>query len=239
MQNPVDDGSLMDPTVFFFVFLYLAYFGDHHRVCLLKRLGEETSGEVLELQHHSHRFFYSSHQQLTMLRRSLTLLLGLSATSVLSVDLFQALQSNGFTDFARLAAQVPSITQVPGSGQVIYASTNEAIREANLNRGPSGSRRRDEGDEPRPTPEELECQCTNTHSQKQKRDAIVSPGSARQTLLDDASLVNLGPGRNQTVVEKCLPNLLFPIIYSGLGVNVSVVGNDIPFDGGVIRPVGG
>ena len=176
-----------------------------------------------------------------MLRGSLTLLLGLSATSVLSVDLFQALQSNGFTDFARLAAQVPSITQVPGSGQVIYASTNQAIREANLNRGPGGSRRRQDGGdgEERPTPEELECQCTNTHSQKQKRDAIVSPGSARQTLLDDPGLVNLGPGRNQTVVEKCLPNLLYPIIYSGLAVNVSVVGNDIPFDGGVIRPVGG
>lgn len=167
-----------------------------------------------------------------MLSRSLTLLLGLSATPVLSVDLFQALESNGFTDFARVAAQVPSIAQARGPGLVIYAPTNDGIREANVNR------RRDHG-EPHPTPEEAECGCTNTNTQVQTRDAIVSPGSARRTFLDDPDLVNLGPGRNQTVVEKCLPNQLFPIIYSGLGVNVSVVGDDIPFDGGVIRPVAG
>ncbi|KAK4161321.1 FAS1 domain-containing protein [Cladorrhinum sp. PSN259] len=175
-----------------------------------------------------------------MLRHCMTLLLGLSAAPALSQSLNAALQANGFTDFARIAAQVPSIANAAGPGLLIYASTNDAIREANLNRAnAAGSRRRQDDGEPRPTPEEIECQTTNTHSQRQRRDTAVAPGTARQTFLDDPQLVNLGPGRNQTVVEKCIPGQVWPLIFSGLAINVSVVGPDIPFDGGLIRPVGG
>ncbi|KAK4171516.1 FAS1 domain-containing protein [Triangularia setosa] len=155
----------------------------------------------------------------TKMLSSTILSVPLFVTPVLGQTLLQALSANNFSLYAQRITNIPSITNAAGPGLVIYAPIDEAIRTANLNLSDSSTTKRQKEEE-KPSIEECECSATNDHSQKQKkRQFPISPGSARITFLDDPALVNLGPGR--------------------LGRNVSVVGNDIPFSGGVIRPVDG
>ncbi|KAK4231429.1 FAS1 domain-containing protein [Podospora fimiseda] len=176
-----------------------------------------------------------------MLKRSLAILIALSVTPVISLDLLEALRANGLTDYARLVQGDFDIVNATGPGLIIYASTNEAIREANSANQSSGpQRRQDDDQEEKPTRAERKAGAGKPHNPTlNRRDTIISPGLALQTFLDDPELVNLGPGRNQTIVEKCLPNQQWPVVFSGLGANVSIVDNEIPFDGGVIRPICG
>ncbi|KAK4172643.1 FAS1 domain-containing protein [Triangularia setosa] len=163
----------------------------------------------------------------------------LFVTPVLGQTLLQALSTNNFSLYAQRITNIPSIANAAGPGLVIYAPIDEAIRTANVNLSNSNTTKRQEEEE-KPSIEECECSATNDHSQKQKkRQLSISPGFARVTFLDDPALVNLGPGRAQSIVERCVPDQLWPEVYGGLGRNVSVVGNDIPFSGGVIRPVNG
>ncbi|KAK4200747.1 FAS1 domain-containing protein [Triangularia verruculosa] len=158
---------------------------------------------------------------------------------VLGQTLLQALNANNFTLYAQRITNIPSIANAAGPGLVIYAPIDEAIRSVTPNRSNSSSAKRQDEEE-NPSIEECECGATNDHSQKQKkRQLSVSPGSARTTFLDDPAFVNLGPGRAQSIVERCPPGEIWPKVYAGLGRNVTVVGNDIPFNGGVIRPVDG
>jgi hypothetical protein len=62
-------------------------------------------------------------------------------------------------------------------------------------------------------------------------------GVARVTWLSDPRWVNLGPGRNQTIVEKQLPSSFGPVVITGFGDGIRVTGADLPFDRGVIRPI--
>ncbi|KAI1114875.1 FAS1 domain-containing protein [Nemania sp. NC0429] len=71
------------------------------------------------------------------------------------------------------------------------------------------------------------------------RAAGPTSGSAYETLLNDPAWVNLGAGHNQTLVEKKLISEPLPVVLSGLGASAKVVADDIPFDQGVIRPIGG
>lgn len=64
-------------------------------------------------------------------------------------------------------------------------------------------------------------------------------GVVRETWLEDPAFVNLGPGHNQTIIEKNVCGMSRPLIFSGLGASVKVTADDIPFDRGVIRPVTG
>ncbi|KAK3984271.1 FAS1 domain-containing protein [Cladorrhinum sp. PSN332] len=174
-----------------------------------------------------------------MLKHSFAIVLALSATPALSLDLLTALRSNGLTEYAEALQRVPSIANASGPGLVIYASTNEAILAANSANVSGGSRRRQGNQKPTPAECQNQAGTGNYPPELRRRETIISPGTALQTFLNNPELVNLGPGRNQTVVEKCLPNQLWPVVFSGLGTNVSIVGYDIPFDGGVIRPVCG
>ncbi|KAK0701533.1 FAS1 domain-containing protein [Apiosordaria backusii] len=171
---------------------------------------------------------------------STILFVPLAISPALGQTLLQALSANNFSLYAQRITNIPSIANAAGPGLIIYAPTDEAIRGANLPTSNSSNTKRQEEEEERPTIEECECGATNSHSQKQKKRQLpISPGSARVTFLDDPTLVNLGPGRAQSIVERCPPDQIWPVVHGGLGRNVSVVGSDIPFSGGVIRPVDG
>lgn len=69
--------------------------------------------------------------------------------------------------------------------------------------------------------------------------AVPRYGVVRQSWLSDSAKVNLGPGRNQTIVEKKVCAASTPLVFTGLGASVKVTADDIPFDRGVVRPVSG
>lgn len=67
----------------------------------------------------------------------------------------------------------------------------------------------------------------------------MSRGSVHESLLDGPGWVNLGPQRNQSIVEKYAALASAPVVFTGLGESVKITASDIPFDGGVVRPVSG
>ncbi|RYP33110.1 hypothetical protein DL767_004895 [Monosporascus sp. MG133] len=175
-----------------------------------------------------------------MLRQRLNALLALCAASALAQPLLTALEENGFTEFARVLQGDPILNAGPDI--IVYAPTNAAL--TGSNRTVPVTRRDDEDDNrasngykavdataPGPVGPPTDI--------VRIRDVMVSPGSALVTLLDDPEFVNLGPGRNQIIVEKSVASASLPLVFSGLGASVKVTGDDIPFDNGVIRPING
>jgi hypothetical protein len=169
----------------------------------------------------------------------------LSAVTVARQSLITVLEENGFTDYAARLQGDPILDAAPGL--IIYAPTNAALR---VDNGTLGRRATPEDQRkaehqmgavnsaanryPRPRKNGL-----NTKRLVRYRDEVVPSGSAFMSLLNHPEFVNLGPGNNQSIVEKRAASAELPVIFSGLGASVKVTGNDIPFDKGVIRPING
>lgn len=162
--------------------------------------------------------------------------------------LVTVLEDNGFSEYAALIRGDPSVEAA--SDLIVYAPTDAALvannetltrrataedlkkiraRFASVNRSAPGPR----APPRRPPP------AGNGTRLVRRRDELIPSGSAFVTLLDDPEFVNLGPGVNQSIVEKRAVTSELPVIFSGLGATVKVTGDDIPFDKGVIRPTNG
>ena len=163
------------------------------------------------------------------------ILLALSAATFASADtLINTLQQNGFSDFASIYQGAdPSILSSvdAGSNMIIYA-TNNTMTSFN-----STLRRRDSTTDTQIAAMSSVQNTASTTMKKLrfKRQSANSSPTVYESLLDDPEIVNLGPGVNQSLVEKPVEGV--PTVFAGAGKAVPVVGDDIPFDGGVIRPV--
>ncbi|KAL6879172.1 FAS1 domain-containing protein [Trichoderma novae-zelandiae] len=158
--------------------------------------------------------------------------------------LLSVLQANGFTEFAqRLQASEPVSLQ---PGIVVYAPSNNAF--AASGNFTTVARRADEAVNRRsaasygfgyvtyPT-HDSSGGSNNTLASMVGRRAT-DLGAVYETLYHDSS-VRLGPGHNQTLVQRNVPSASLPFVFTGLGKYVRVTGDDIPFDSGVVRPVDG
>lgn len=162
------------------------------------------------------------------------ILLALSASLVSADTLINTLQQNGFNDFASIYQDAdPSILSSidAGSNMIIYAAKNVS--------GTTNSTlaRRDTTTNTQ-IAAMSSVQNTASSSKKKfrfKRQNADSTPAVYQSLLNDPEIVNLGQGVNQSLVEKPVEGV--PTVFAGAGKAVPVVGDDIVFDGGVIRPV--
>ncbi|GAB1312557.1 hypothetical protein MFIFM68171_02767 [Madurella fahalii] len=169
-----------------------------------------------------------------MWTRNALAVLALSGAPVLAKSLLDALQANGFTLFAQqLQTSPPPVDlNMIGPNVIVYAPMDAALaREDNeiLTRRTTDEEAKDTA-----------IYFANMNSVTLKRQAAVclqSAGSTLSTFLNDPEWVNLGPGRNQSIVEKNMAFVSAPVVYTGLGAASKVTAGDIPFDGGVIRPV--
>ncbi|KAM7197756.1 hypothetical protein V8F20_006429 [Naviculisporaceae sp. PSN 640] len=148
-----------------------------------------------------------------------------------ALSLQDALQANGLSEFATKLQEVnPSLLSIPpGSSFIVYAPPNEAVT------GNTTITRRAEDDDKNQTAQ-YQFMFANENAPvlgRRQAGGGSTTGSVFRTLLNDPEYVNLGPGKNQSVVQKG------SVIFSGLGAKVNTLSADIPFDGGVIRPVDG
>ncbi|KAK3309822.1 FAS1 domain-containing protein [Chaetomium strumarium] len=185
-----------------------------------------------------------------MLRQHLIGFLALFAVSALGQSLITVLEENGFTEYAALIQGEPLVAA--SSDLIIYAPTNAALLADN---GTLARRATDRdlqkaktqfntvnrtAPKPRRPPTNKPPPAGGNGTRPVRhRDELVPSGSAFVTLLDDPEFANLGPGVNQSIVEKRATASELPVVFSGLGAAVQVTGNDIPFDNGIIRPVNG
>jgi hypothetical protein len=162
--------------------------------------------------------------------------------------LVTVLEDNGFSEYAALIRGDPSVEA--GSNLIVYAPTDAALvannetlarratpedlkkiraRLATVNRS---------APQPREPPKRSPPAGNGTRLVRH-RDELVPRGSAFVTLVNEPEFVNLGPGVNQSIVEKRVVSSELPVVFSGLGATIRVTGDDIPFDKGVIRPTNG
>ncbi|KAH7628032.1 FAS1 domain-containing protein [Sordaria sp. MPI-SDFR-AT-0083] len=162
------------------------------------------------------------------------ILLALSAATFASADtLINTLQQNGFNDFASIYQDAdPSILSSvdAGSNMIIYASKNvQGTTNSTL-------RRRDTTTNTQiAAMSSVQNTASSSKKLRFKRQNADSSPAVYQSLLNDPEIVNLGQGVNQSLVEKPVEGV--PTVFAGAGKAVPVVGDDITFDGGVIRPV--
>ncbi|KLU85790.1 hypothetical protein MAPG_04810 [Magnaporthiopsis poae ATCC 64411] len=165
-----------------------------------------------------------------------------SLAAAQSGSLQQVLDQGGLTDYADLLQKVNSPLLTSGNNLIIYATINAAFDDNN-----STIKRRDEADEAAATAA-IQASNSEAPASTSKRDTSslgsspgsslgCGPGVSRVTFLNDPRWVNLGPGRNQTVVEKQLPSSAGPVVIAGFGDGIRVTGADLPFDRGVVRPI--
>lgn len=171
------------------------------------------------------------------------------STPALAEPLSTVLEKNGMRGFAQQVQGGPTLDGK--NGLIVYAPTDAGLvtseNESVVNR--------------RATPQEimkstlLMHYCTRTpppprpppaNKPSQNRTRLVrdvlSGGSALVSMLDSPEFANLGPGNNQVVVQKAGGAggaSSRPLVFSGRGASAQVVGDDIPFDQGVIRPISG
>lgn len=161
-------------------------------------------------------------------------LLSLFAIGSLAQSLLEVLRQEGFTEFAAIveAAGINTSQRL-----IVYAPTNAGILRL---QEPGGLLPRASANETTaveyqmeiPPPELLRRGSGTTCSE------VTGPGAVDlMSLLDDSDFVNLPPGNNASIVQKNMPKGALPVVHSGLGDAVKVVGLDIPYDNGVIRPV--
>ncbi|KAL8399497.1 hypothetical protein RB594_000034 [Gaeumannomyces avenae] len=148
-----------------------------------------------------------------------------------SGSLQQALSEGGLTDYLNLLQSINSPALTEGTNLIVYATINAAFN------GNSTIKRRDEADE-NAALAAIQTSNSEASSSTEKRDASLGcgPGVARRTWLSDPRWVNLGPGRNQTVVEKQLASS-GPVVLTGLGEGIRVTGSELRFDRGVVYPI--
>jgi hypothetical protein len=180
-----------------------------------------------------------------MLGQHFTSFLALFAGSALGQSLLTVLEANGFTEYAALIQGEPLLNA--SSDLIIYAPTNAALLANNATLARRASQKTETKfntvnksafQPPRPPTNKPPAVGNGTRLVRH-RDELIPSGSAFVTLLDDPEFVNLGPGVNQSIVEKRAASSELPVVFSGLGAVVKVTGNDIPFDKGIIRPVNG
>lgn len=153
-------------------------------------------------------------------------------------SLKDVLQAHGLTNFLDGLQQVaPSLlTPPPGSKLIVYAPSNDAADTSG-----SITRRGDDDDDDDKNKSDdknktakYQFLFSNANApvlgRRQTGGSSLS-ASVFQTLLDDPEYVNLGAGKNQSIVQKG------SVVFSGLGAQADILSADIPFDGGVVRPV--
>ncbi|KAH7264353.1 FAS1 domain-containing protein [Fusarium solani] len=158
------------------------------------------------------------------------------SASALADTLSNTLQDSGFTLFQQQLQSNPELLNSKEPGLVVYAPTDSGLSSSE---GPGRVRRQlkyqngyyfsGEQSQRYPLPSSFDRRMVTRNLQ--------SGGDARMTFLDDTAYVNLGWVNNQSLVER--PAGGKRQVYTGLGGNVNVAGNDIPFDNGVIRPIDG
>lgn len=165
----------------------------------------------------------------------------LGAASASAQSLLTVLRENGFSGYAELV-QGDAILEA-GSGLIVYAPTNEALRSAgnslfiNARQVPNNNASNSFGAVRATAPTFVD---PAQFPEGEDSDSAQSPnGTVRETLLNGSEFVNLGPGHNQSLVERNTSSLGRPTVYGGLGQSVEVAGEDIPFDNGVVRPING
>ncbi|KAL7952833.1 FAS1 domain-containing protein [Trichoderma compactum] len=181
-----------------------------------------------------------------MHKQHLLSLFGLYAASVTLAQspqsLLLVLQENGFTEFAqRLQASEPVLAN---PGVIVYAPINGAFGSgvnATVSRRQAGAASglenslyfsnaiKNEYIDP-------SAGSQNSSSARRFRKRAASLGTVLETLYQSPS-VRLGPGNNQTLVERSIPAASLPFVFSGSGKASKVTGPDIPFDNGIIRPI--
>ncbi|KAI1822945.1 FAS1 domain-containing protein [Xylaria intraflava] len=183
-------------------------------------------------------------------------LLAIFGTPALSQSLLSVLQERGFTEFAKRLEGSPLLSA--GPDVIVYAPTDASLAVS----GNITITRRNDGEENDPLPG-LHCNnkaspsfidpdpeddgdgddkgSNSTESRKFRlvKNQAVSPARIYGSWLNDPAFVNLGPGHNQTVVEKSVSSEPQPRIFTGLGASAKIMGSDIPFDNGVVRPIDG
>lgn len=174
------------------------------------------------------------------------------STPALAEPLVTVLEKNGLSEFAR-QAQGDGPTLDGKNDLIVYAPTDAALGASASSNGSGPLIPVING---RATPQEIETSrllmhyCTRTPppprpppankpSQNHTRSVrgVLSGGSALVSLLDNPEFSNLGPGNNQVVVQRTEASQ--PLVFSGMGQSAQVIGDDIPFDQGVIRPING
>ncbi|KAH0497868.1 hypothetical protein TgHK011_005150 [Trichoderma gracile] len=157
-------------------------------------------------------------------------------------SLFSVLEANGFTELARRLQASGPLPLLPGL--VVYAPSNNAL-EASGNF--TVTRRADFGGGGDSAPYLLARRLVPTHVSSSGSNGSISAraerrkpdlGAVYETLYQSPT-VGLGPGHNQTLVQRNVPSASLPFVFTGLGKYVRVTSDDIPFDHGVIRPVDG
>ena len=214
------------------------------------------------------------------------LLLGLCAVvpGALSQSLEAALLTAGLEAAAEFFNGLADIEEQADNSAslIVYAPTDAALAEdSNITSG-GGLSRRDAAENAKqyqivialPVPMKRRHDSSEHGYTSDAADLLLNlQGSVYESLLSDPEVVNLGPDRNQSVVEipttsngsgyhhdddgdkdhhwhekRCAElqvcnqgphhhHKSFPVVFTGLGERTNVVGKDIPFDGGVIRPV--
>ena len=175
----------------------------------------------------------------------LNLLAGLSlfATAALGQSLLTVLRQEGFTEFASLL-ETHNVNHTTMGNLIIYAPTNAAMQR--ISQYSNGLLSRRQTDHATHSREECDYQCANVpntgDARRRRRGQVCSDVAAPgdfMTLLGDPDFVNLPLGNNASVVQKNMPKGALPVVHSGLGDVVKVIGLDIPYDNGIIRPVSG
>ncbi|RYP63896.1 hypothetical protein DL771_009071 [Monosporascus sp. 5C6A] len=170
--------------------------------------------------------------------------LALYAVPALSQSLIAALQENGFTAYAEQLRGSPILSA--GPNLIVYTPTNAALaRNGNATITRRQSVNNDAGQQfctgndlaPRWDSGEEDEDDSEPSNARLVKKQVAPSGSVYGTLLDDPEWVNLGPGRNQSLVERRVSSVSLPLVFTGLGQSVQVAASDIPFDGGVIRPI--
>ncbi|KAF5013957.1 hypothetical protein FDECE_86 [Fusarium decemcellulare] len=169
--------------------------------------------------------------------------------SALAQSLLAVLEENGFDTFAQRLQGNP-ILDIAKNDLLIYAPTNAGLARSN---NVTLLRRQEENDDDEEEESNRQIDIAmnivdpgglrfpvpggpSEDRRKLIRD-VKTGGSVWGTFLDDPEYVNLGPGRNQSLVEKPSAYGLRPFVFSGLGSKAQVAGDDIPFDKGIIRPI--
>lgn len=165
-------------------------------------------------------------------------LVALLSFMVLADPLLAVLQREGFTEFAQqLEGPDGEVVRNACSNMIIYTPTNAALAQGKTC---SFARRNNNNGTGTTDKANYACPGQDDEGDKRRGEVTTTPGAiARMTLLSNPQYVNLGPGRNSSIVEKNVPNAAFPVVLSGLGESVKVTGLDIRYDCGVIRPISG
>ncbi|KLU92034.1 hypothetical protein MAPG_10981 [Magnaporthiopsis poae ATCC 64411] len=166
-----------------------------------------------------------------------------AAAATQSGSLLAVLQENGFTKYAERLQALNSPVLNAGPNVVVYVPTNAAITTTGNSTITRRTSDEDEKDGMLYAVNEIAPRRVRNSTEGAKmlrtRDLGCTPGLLYQSWLNNPKLVNLGPGRNQTLIEKFISSAARPLVFTGLGESVKVTSDDIPFNGGVIRPISG